>query len=175
MQFSPTPLGESLISAYRKMGLANLWLPTLRGVIERNITAVARGQRTKHSVLAEAVAAFKADFEAAQAQVGRQRAMAAGGGALALGLRGVARAALPRESRPAMWLQRLPLGKLPWFGPSGPPHRPMSWSRRWPPSCLAAPSRSPTAAAQVATARGAQPRARPLGRAGSAARSCSCR
>lgn len=27
--------------------LANLWLPTLRGVIERNITAVAAGQRTK--------------------------------------------------------------------------------------------------------------------------------
>ena len=34
-------------SAYRKMGLANLWLPTLRGVIERNITAVAAGQRNK--------------------------------------------------------------------------------------------------------------------------------
>ena len=27
--------------------LANLWLPTLRGVIECNITAVAAGQRTK--------------------------------------------------------------------------------------------------------------------------------
>lgn len=27
--------------------LSNLWLPTLRGVIERNITAVAAGQRTK--------------------------------------------------------------------------------------------------------------------------------
>ena len=69
MQFSPTPLGESLISAYRKMGLANLWLPTLRGVIERNITAVAAGQRSKEGVLQEAVAAFRADFEAAQAQV----------------------------------------------------------------------------------------------------------
>ncbi|KAI3430642.1 hypothetical protein D9Q98_005235 [Chlorella vulgaris] len=68
MQFFPTPLGESLISAYRKMGLANLWLPTLRGVIERNITAVAAGQRTKESVLAEAVEAFRGDFEAAQAQ-----------------------------------------------------------------------------------------------------------
>jgi hypothetical protein len=72
MQFFPTPLGESLISAYRKMGLANLWLPTLRGVIERNITAVAAGQRTKESVLAEAVEAFRWDFEAAQAQVGWQ-------------------------------------------------------------------------------------------------------
>ncbi|KAI7839931.1 hypothetical protein COHA_006325 [Chlorella ohadii] len=68
MQFSPTPLGEALISAYRKMGLANLWLPTLRGVIERNITAVAAGQRTKESVLTEAVDAFRTDFEAAQAQ-----------------------------------------------------------------------------------------------------------
>lgn len=29
------------------LSLSNLWLPTLRGVIERNITAVAMGQRTK--------------------------------------------------------------------------------------------------------------------------------
>ncbi len=54
------------------MGLSNLWQPNLRGVIERNITAVAAGQRSKESVLQEAVAAFKADFEAAQAQVGRR-------------------------------------------------------------------------------------------------------
>ena len=73
MTFGPTPLGESLISAYRRMGLSNLWRPELRGVIERNIAAVAAGQRTKDSVLAEAVAAFKADFEAAQAQVCRWR------------------------------------------------------------------------------------------------------
>lgn len=26
MTFGPTPLGEALISAYRKMGLANLWV-----------------------------------------------------------------------------------------------------------------------------------------------------
>ncbi|PSC67305.1 DNA topoisomerase 3-alpha [Micractinium conductrix] len=68
MQFSPTPLGEALISAYRKMGLSNLWLPTLRGVIERNISAVAAGRRSKEGVLQEAVQAFRADFEAAQAQ-----------------------------------------------------------------------------------------------------------
>jgi DNA topoisomerase-3 len=70
MQFWPTPLGEALISAYRKMGLANLWLPSLRGVIERNIAAVAAGQRSKESVLAEAVAAFRNDFSEAQAKVG---------------------------------------------------------------------------------------------------------
>ncbi len=29
-RFSPTPLGEALISAYRKMDLANLWQPDLR-------------------------------------------------------------------------------------------------------------------------------------------------
>lgn len=86
MQFFPTPLGESLISAYRKMGLANLWLPTLRGVIERNITAVAAGQRTKESVLAEAVEAFRGDFEAAQAQVGE--GVGEGGWARGLGVAG---------------------------------------------------------------------------------------
>ena len=52
------------------MGLSNLWLPTLRGVIERNISAVAAGRRSKEGVLQEAVQAFRADFEAAQAQVG---------------------------------------------------------------------------------------------------------
>lgn len=63
--FAPTPLGESLISAYKKMGLENLWMPTLRGIIERNITAVARGQRSKEEVLAEAIEAFSNDFLAA--------------------------------------------------------------------------------------------------------------
>lgn len=63
--FAPTPLGESLISAYRKMGLQNLWVPTLRGVIEQNISAVARGLRTKEEVLAEAVEAFATDFASA--------------------------------------------------------------------------------------------------------------
>jgi DNA topoisomerase-3 len=63
--FAPTPLGESLISAYKKMGLENLWMPTLRGIIERNITAVARGQRSKEEVLHEAIEAFSNDFLAA--------------------------------------------------------------------------------------------------------------
>lgn len=45
--FSATPLGESLISAYSRMGLTNLWQPQLRGHIESNITAVAQGRSTK--------------------------------------------------------------------------------------------------------------------------------
>lgn len=65
MTFSPTALGESLISSYRKMGLENLWLPTLRGVIEQNIAAVAQGLRTKEQVLSEAVQSFKRDFTSA--------------------------------------------------------------------------------------------------------------
>ena len=28
--FWPSPLGEALVGAYRKMGLASLWQPTLR-------------------------------------------------------------------------------------------------------------------------------------------------
>lgn len=66
--FAPTPLGESLISAYKKMGLENLWLPSLRGVIERNITAIARGERRKEQVLREAIDAFRSDFESALAK-----------------------------------------------------------------------------------------------------------
>lgn len=30
LTFWPTPLGEALVGAYRKMGLENLWLPNLR-------------------------------------------------------------------------------------------------------------------------------------------------
>ena len=30
LTFSPTSLGEGLVSGYRKMGLQNLWLPDLR-------------------------------------------------------------------------------------------------------------------------------------------------
>jgi DNA topoisomerase III len=66
--FYPTPLGEALISAYRKMGLSNLWQPKLRGVIEGNITAIARGIRSKEEVLSEAIQAFQADFMSAQQQ-----------------------------------------------------------------------------------------------------------
>ncbi|KAL3158229.1 hypothetical protein ABBQ38_010482 [Trebouxia sp. C0009 RCD-2024] len=62
LTFWPTPLGEALVGAYRKMGLENLWLPNLRGTIEANINAVAHGTRTKESVLQEAVDFFKADF-----------------------------------------------------------------------------------------------------------------
>ena len=70
LTFAPTALGESLISAYRKMGLGNLWVPTLRGIIEQNITAVARGLRSKEEVLAEAVEAFSADFQEAASKSG---------------------------------------------------------------------------------------------------------
>jgi hypothetical protein len=42
--FAPTPLGESLISAYRRMGLDNLWKPDLRGRIEQGISRIAAGQ-----------------------------------------------------------------------------------------------------------------------------------
>ena len=44
-----------------------------RGKIEQNITAVARGMRTKEAVLQEAVQAFHADFLAAQQKQGAQR------------------------------------------------------------------------------------------------------
>ena len=39
-----------------------------RGLIERNITAVAEGRRTKNAVLAEAIDAFRIDYQAAAAQ-----------------------------------------------------------------------------------------------------------
>ena len=39
-----------------------------RGLIERNITAVAEGRRTKKAVLAEAIDAFRIDYQAAAAQ-----------------------------------------------------------------------------------------------------------
>ena len=42
--FDPTPLGESLISSYRRMGLDNLWKPDLRGRIEQGISRIAAGQ-----------------------------------------------------------------------------------------------------------------------------------
>ena len=44
-----------------------------RGKIEQNITAVARGARTKEAVLQEAVQAFHADFLAAQQKQGTTR------------------------------------------------------------------------------------------------------
>ncbi|KAK9812774.1 hypothetical protein WJX72_003468 [[Myrmecia] bisecta] len=70
MTFWPSPLGEALVGGYRKMGLENLWLPDLRGKIEANITGVAQGQRSKQSVLDEAIQAFHADLIAAQQRQG---------------------------------------------------------------------------------------------------------
>lgn len=65
LTFAPTSLGESLISAYRKMGLESLWLPTLRGSIEQNIAAVARGAMTKERVLEDAIRHFGETFRIA--------------------------------------------------------------------------------------------------------------
>lgn len=50
LTFWPTPLGESLISAYRRMGLDNLWKPDLRGRIEQGISRIAAGLVTKDTV-----------------------------------------------------------------------------------------------------------------------------
>ena len=47
MTFSPTTLGEALVGGYRSMDLDTLWQPDLRGKIESNIDAVARGARNK--------------------------------------------------------------------------------------------------------------------------------
>lgn len=50
LTFWPTSLGESLISAYRRMGLDNLWKPDLRGRIEQGISRIAAGLVTKDTV-----------------------------------------------------------------------------------------------------------------------------
>ncbi|CAL8463456.1 g2990 [Coccomyxa elongata] len=63
--FYPTTLGEALVASYHKMGLSNLWQPTLRATIELNITEVAGGRRAKQEVLEEAVQHFRGDFIAA--------------------------------------------------------------------------------------------------------------
>ena len=68
--FSPTPLGEALVSGYARAGLAGLWQPSLRGRIEAGIRAIADGHKDKSSVLADAVRAFAADFAAAKAAAG---------------------------------------------------------------------------------------------------------
>jgi len=44
-----------------------------RGLIERNITAVAQGRRTKEEVLAEAVQCFRADYLVAAQKQGAPR------------------------------------------------------------------------------------------------------
>ncbi|GAX84927.1 hypothetical protein CEUSTIGMA_g12348.t1 [Chlamydomonas eustigma] len=68
MTFWPTHLGEALIGGYRQMGLDGLWLPQLRGKIERAIADVAAGRATKDQVLESAIEYFKKDFIAAQSQ-----------------------------------------------------------------------------------------------------------
>jgi len=94
LAFSPTPLGEALISAYRRAALDALRRPDLRARIEAGIERVARGLAAPAEVLAGGVAAFKADFESAlsragaiEAEVGRffPRKGAGGGGGAAGG------------------------------------------------------------------------------------------
>jgi len=68
--FGPRPLGEALVSAYRRLGLGGLWEPALRGAIETSIRAVAAGAKTREAATSEAVAAFKAHFEAARRGAG---------------------------------------------------------------------------------------------------------
>eukprot|EP00775_Hariotina_reticulata_P013627 gene13627-13753_t len=65
LAFWPTPLGECLISSYRRMGLDNLWKPDLRGRIEEGISRIAAGQVSKDQILQQAVGAFRVDFQAA--------------------------------------------------------------------------------------------------------------
>jgi len=85
--FGPRPLGEALVSAYRRLGLGGLWEPALRGQIESSIRAVASGHKTKEAATAEAVGAFRAYFEAArrgagllEEEVGKWFARRGGGG-----------------------------------------------------------------------------------------------
>ncbi|WIA41751.1 hypothetical protein OEZ86_009091 [Tetradesmus obliquus] len=65
LTFWPTNLGESLISSYRRMGLDNLWKPDLRGRIEQGISRIAAGLVTKDTILAQAINAFRTDFQLA--------------------------------------------------------------------------------------------------------------
>jgi DNA topoisomerase-3 len=90
LAFSPTGLGQALISAYRRANLDALWRPDLRARIEAGIDRVARGLAAPGEVLAGGVAAFRADFESAlsragliEAEVGRffpRRGVTGGGG-----------------------------------------------------------------------------------------------
>jgi len=68
--FSPTPLGEALVSGYASLGLEGLWQPQLRAKIETAIRAIASGAVSKETVLADARAAFERDFAAARAGAG---------------------------------------------------------------------------------------------------------
>ena len=44
MQFSPMPLGEALVFAYKEMGLDVLWQPLLRAETESQVSNIACGQ-----------------------------------------------------------------------------------------------------------------------------------
>ena len=62
MQFSPTPLGEALVYAYKEMGLDVLWQPFLRADTELQVSNIACGQVTKGSVIEDAIAKTKTQF-----------------------------------------------------------------------------------------------------------------
>ncbi|CAD7703588.1 unnamed protein product, partial [Ostreobium quekettii] len=70
LEFWPTTLGESLISAYCRMGLDNLWKPDLRGRIESGIGEVAAGRQSKQQILHQAITAFREDLTLAQLRSG---------------------------------------------------------------------------------------------------------
>ncbi|QDZ19827.1 DNA topoisomerase [Chloropicon primus] len=69
MQFSPTPLGEALVYAYKEMGLDNLWQPFLRAYTESQVSSIACGQITKSSVVQDAIDKTQAQFRKALAQL----------------------------------------------------------------------------------------------------------
>ncbi|KAK9827312.1 hypothetical protein WJX81_003569 [Elliptochloris bilobata] len=127
--FWPTHLGEALVGSYCKMGLSNLWQPNLRGLIERNITAVAQGRRSKEEVLAEAVQCFRADFMIAAQKQGMMEAEVAQFFPRAAGGGGGGDAALPPDGQPLGPCPRcgLPLllcrreGEVPFVACSGVP------------------------------------------------------
>jgi hypothetical protein len=75
LTFAPTPLGESLISGYRRMGLDNLWKPDLRGRIEQGISRIAAGQVGQCSQVCRCTQAAAAFTRVIAGSVSRDRQM----------------------------------------------------------------------------------------------------
>ncbi|XRB16851.1 DNA topoisomerase III [Pseudoscourfieldia marina] len=69
--FESTWLGEALVTAYQRLGQDKLWRPFLRGAQERDMAAIARGEKRKHDVLAQ----FAPAFEAVLDEVVRRKAV----------------------------------------------------------------------------------------------------
>ena len=62
MQFSPMPLGEALVFAYKEMGLDVLWQPLLRAETESQVSNIACGQVSKGIVIEDAIGKTQAQF-----------------------------------------------------------------------------------------------------------------